>query len=99
MPRLQELHTAYRDRGLSIVAVEAARDTERAKRFIADQGISFLCLEDRDENPVVTGLFGVHAFPTSFILDSSGKIMYYHLGFDEGDEKKIAEEIEALLDD
>jgi len=97
LPRLQELYTRYRDQGLKIVAVEASRDTERSKKFIAKKGLSFLLLEDRTEDPVVGGLFGVHAFPTSFILDASGRILYYHLGFDEGDEKKIAGEIRTLL--
>lgn len=97
MPRLQELYTTYRDRGFTIVAVEAARDTDRAKDFIAKKGLTFLCLEDREEDPVVGGLFGVHAFPTSFVLDGDGRIMYYHLGFGEGDETRIAEEIETLL--
>ncbi len=98
MPRLQELYTRYRDRGFEVVAVEATRDTERAKKFIAKKNLSFLLLEERTEDPVVGGLYGVHAFPTSFLLDGEGRILYYHLGWDSGDEKKIAGEIEAILD-
>ncbi len=97
MPRLQELYTTYGDRGFAIVAVEASRDTARAKDFIAKKGLTYLFLEDREDDPVVGGTFGVHAFPTSYLLDRDGRIMYYHLGFDDGDEEKIAREIETLL--
>jgi len=99
LPRLQELYTTYRDRGFTVIAVEAARDTDRAKDFISKKGITFLCLEDREEDPVVGGIFDVHSFPTSYLIDAEGRIMYYHLGFDDGDEKRIAGEIESLLGD
>jgi hypothetical protein len=37
-------------------------------------------------------------FPTSFIVDREGRIMYYHLGFDEGDGTLIEEEVLSLLE-
>ena len=97
MPRLQPLYEKYRDRGFDIVAVEATHDTERAKKLIAGKGLTFTFLEDTDEANVVRGTFGVHEFPTSFLIGRDGRVMYYHLGFDPGDEDRLAEEIETLL--
>ena len=97
MPRLQPLYDRYRDRGFNIVAVDARADTERARKFIADKGLTFTFLEDTDEANVVAGTFDVHAFPTSFLIDREGRVMYYHLGFEPGDEETIAGEIETLL--
>jgi peroxiredoxin len=97
LPRLQPLYEEYRDRGFDIVAVEAQHDTERAKKLIADKGLTFTFLEDTKEANVVRGTFGVHGFPTSFLIDRDGRVMYYHLGFDPGDEERLADEIETLL--
>lgn len=97
MPRLQPLYEKYKDRGFRVVAVEATHDTAAAKKFIAAKGLTYTFLEDNDDANVVRGLFGVHSFPTAFVIDRRGKIMYYHLGFEPGDEKTIAKEIEKLL--
>lgn len=77
--------------------MEATHDTETAKKFIAEKGLTYSFLEDNDDANVVRGLFGVHSFPTAYVIDRNGKIMYYHLGFEPGDEKTITEEIEKLL--
>jgi len=42
-------------------------------------------------------VFGVQSFPTSFLIDREGRVMYSHLGFEAGDEEHLAEEIESLL--
>jgi cytochrome c biogenesis protein CcmG, thiol:disulfide interchange protein DsbE len=97
LPRLQPLYEKYRDRGFRVVAVEATHNTDAAKKFIAEKGLTYSFLEDNDNANVVHGLFGVHSFPTAYVIDRDGKIMYYHLGFEPGDEKTISEEIETLL--
>ena len=98
LPRLQTLYETYQNEGLTIVAVENRRDTERAKAFIEDKGLTYTMLENgTDEHDVVENIFGVRAFPTSFLIGRDGRVMYYHLGFELGDEVKMAEEIESLL--
>lgn len=97
LPRLQELQDQYQDKGFEVVAVEATHDTDRAKAFIKRKDLKLDFLEDRENDGVVSNVFGVHSFPTSFLIDRKGRVMYYHLGFDPGDEKGIAKEIESLL--
>lgn len=98
LPRLQPLYETYKDQGFEVVAVESRRDTERATQFIEDKGLTYTLLENgEDELEVVDGTFGVRSFPTSFLIDREGRVMYYHLGFELGDEKKLAAEIESLL--
>jgi peroxiredoxin len=98
LPRLQTLHETYRDRGFEVVAVEAFQDTERATAFIEDKELDYTTLENgEDDAEVVAEIFGVHSFPTSFIIDREGRVMYYHLGFELGDEQQMAAEIESLL--
>jgi len=98
LPRLQTLYEKYSDRGFEIVAVEADRDTERAQKLIADEKLTFTFVENgEDVAEVVRSIFGVSGFPTTFVIDREGRIMHVHLGVEEGDEVKLAEEIEALL--
>lgn len=99
LPRVEELYRKYRDRGFAVVAVEALRDTERARKFIADKQLTFAFLENGTADAeVVARLYGVGGFPTSFLLDREGRIMFSHLGFEEGDERKLEADILELLD-
>ncbi len=98
VPRLQTLYEKYQDQGFEIVAIEAMRDTERAKKFIEKNGITFTTVENADgDAEVVQSVYKVSGYPTSFLINRAGKIMYFHNGFEEGDEKKIEEEIQSLL--
>jgi peroxiredoxin len=98
LPRLEPLYEQYKDQGFEVVAVEAFRDTERARSFIEKKGLTYNLLEDGEDDEAVTGdVFGVYAYPSSFLIDRDGRVMYYHLGFELGDEKKIEQEIKSLL--
>ncbi len=97
LPRVEELYKKYRDRGFAVVAIEAARDTDRALKVIKEHNLTFDMLETEEDNDVVDDVFAVQGFPTVFMIDRDGKIVYSHLGFEEGDEAKLEREILALL--
>jgi peroxiredoxin len=96
LPRLEPLWQKYRDKGLSIVAVEATRDRERALKFIDKNNLTYHLLEADEEKSVVKNKFGVKWFPTSFLIDHEGRIMICHVGFRAGDEMKLEQEILSL---
>jgi peroxiredoxin len=92
------LYEAYRDQGFEIVAVDGKRDTERATKFIEENGLTYTMLENgEDETEIVGKIFKVRGYPSSFLIDRDGKVMYFHLGFEEGDEEHLEEEILSLL--
>ena len=77
---------------------QAYRDTKRAQKFIEDKNLTYTFLENgEDDAEVVQSLFGVRGYPTSFVIDRDGRIMYAHLGFEPGDEIGLEEEIQSLL--
>lgn len=98
LPRLQPLYEQYKDQGFDIIAVEARRDTDKATKFIEDKKLTYTFLENGEgDAEVVRRLFSVRVFPTSFLVGKDNKVYYYHLGFEEGQEKQLEEEIKILL--
>lgn len=97
LPRLEPLWKKYSDKGLSIVAVEATRDRERAVKFIEKYGLTYHLLEAEEDKAVVKKKFGVKWFPTSYLIDREGRILICHVGFKAGDEKALEKEIMELL--
>jgi len=98
LPRLQPLYEKYKDQGFEIVAVDGKRDTERATKFIEENGLTYTMLENAEDDAEIVGsVFKVRAYPSSFLIDRDGKVMYFHLGFEEGDEEHLEEEILKLL--
>jgi len=96
LPRLQPLYEKFNDQGLEIVAIEAFQDRERAEKLIEKHGLTFSFLEN-DDDDVVGNVFNVWGFPTSFLIDRDGRVMYVHNGFEAGDEDELEREILALL--
>jgi len=98
LPRLQPLYEKYKDQGFEIIAVDGKRDTERATKFIAENGLTYTMLENGEGDEEVAGaLYKVRAYPSSFLIDRNGKVMYFHLGFEPGDEVQLEEQIQSLL--
>jgi peroxiredoxin len=98
LPRLQPLYEKYKDQGFEIIAVDGKRDTERATAFIEENGLTYTMLENAEgDDEVVGNLYKVRAYPSSFLIDRDGKVMYFHLGFEPGDEVHLEEEIQSLL--
>ena len=98
LPRLQPLYETYKDQGFNVVVVDGKADTERAVKFIEKHGLTYTALENGEADAeVVNSIFGVSGYPTSFLIDRDGRVMYSHLGFEAGDEEHLAEEIESLL--
>jgi len=99
LPRLQPLYEKYKDAGFEVIAIEAKRDTDRAKRFIEEKKLSYTFLETGvGKEDIVRGLFAVHVFPTSYIIDESGRVVFVHIGFSPGDEETVEKEILRLLE-
>ncbi len=96
LPRLEPLWKKYRDKGFSVVAVEATRDRDRAVKFIEENNLTFHLLEAEEEKAVVKKKFGIKWFPTSFLIDREGRIMICHVGFRAGDEARLEKEILSL---
>lgn len=98
LPRLNPLYEKYKDRGLEVVAVEGFRMEEKAKKFIEENKLNYHFVQDNEgEDAVVRSVYKVNGYPTTFIIDRNGRVIYSHLGFSAGDEEKVEKEILSLL--
>ena len=98
LPRLQPLYERYRDHGLQVIALEAVRDAEGAGKFIHENGLSYLFLENGEgADEIVRSLFHVRVFPTSLLIDREGRVVSCHIDFGQGDEARFEMEILSLL--
>ena len=98
MPRLEEIWQKYKDAGLSIVAIQSNQDHEKGNAFIEEKELTFQFLQNEEDNDVVWGVYQGVGNPTTFVIDREGRILSYHLGYQEGDEEILEQEITALLD-
>ena len=96
LPRIEPLWKKYRDKGLSVVAVEATGDRERAVKFIDEKKLTYHLLEAEDDKLLIKKQFGIKWFPTSYLIDREGRILICHVGFSAGDETELEKEILAL---
>jgi hypothetical protein len=98
LPRMKSMYEKYRKEGFELIAIDQARDTEGARKFIGDKGLPYRFLENGEgKEEVVSAVFGIDSFPTSYLIDRSGNIVTVHVGFDEGDEAKYEHQVVALL--
>jgi peroxiredoxin len=97
LPRLQALWEKYRAAGLSVIALDASADREGALKFIEENSLTYHFLENNEEDVVGRSLM-IQSFPTTLLLDEDGRILFYHSGFEEGDEAKLEEHILQILD-
>ncbi len=95
MPVLNKLDKKFRGKGLAIIGINVDNDRESGLGFAKENPVEFPLLFD--EGKKVIDKVGVATMPSSFLIDSKGKIRAIHKGFREGDDKKWEDEIATLL--
>ncbi len=89
---LLPIYDSLKDRGLQIVAlsVDKPADEARVKAFVKAKKWPYIVLLDQQQK--VKSAYGIIIKPTAFLINMEGKIVYTHIGYKKGDEKRIKEE-------
>ena len=106
MPHVNELHKKYNAQGFEgiSVSIDDSRAYSQARAYVKgrkDQDgkpYQFVALFDK-ESKVVAMFNPSKTLPYTVIIDGSGKIRNIHTGYNPGDEKKLEEEIKAILEE
>ncbi len=80
---------------LAVVAVNAGYRTPRVDALIEELGVGSIVYEDPSGR--APEAYRVSGVPTTFLIDDAGRLMFKHVGFEEGDEELLAKEIETLI--
>lgn len=98
MPHLDKLDAELEDRGFEVLSISTddARAASTVKPYIKKNGYQFTVLLDKTTT-VVSKYNPAKTLPYTAIIDREGRIAHVHMGYNQGDEVKIKEEVVALL--
>lgn len=90
---LDDWRTKY---GVVLVSIctDNARNVPKVKPYVSGQSWDFDCVMDINED--LKRALNVVTIPHTFLLDQTGKIVYSHNGYTEGDEFVLEEKIKEL---
>ena len=95
-PAMEQLHQRYGKDGLVIIAVNLDDNRVAMEEFLKKNPVSFVVVRDAGKQLVARA--NIASMPTSFVLDSEGKVHSLHNGFrGEETKKQYVQELEALL--
>jgi thiol-disulfide isomerase/thioredoxin len=96
LPFLDRLATELRGDGLVVYGVSFDEDRSAVEEFLARTPVSFAILWDKGGGSLAEPL-EITRLPTTVLLDRNGTVRATHLGFDRGEEAKLAAEVRELL--
>jgi peroxiredoxin len=98
MPFLVDLYRKHKDKGFVVLAVslDGPESLADVNRVVHDKDMIFPVLLDQ-ETTVVSRFNPKKEMPFAVLIDKSGKIIYKKPGYQPGDEKILAEEVQKAL--
>ena len=94
---LLPVYDSLKERGLQIVAlsVDKPSDEARVRAFVKSKKWPYIVLLDQQQK--VKKAYNIIIKPTAFLINMQGEIVYTHIGYKKGDEKRIADEMGKWL--
>ena len=95
IPHFVDLYKRHRERGLEVIGICVDKgDEEAVRRFTKAMDVPYPILIGPEE---VTRSYGVTALPTTFLIDTEGKIQEKVIGFNLKIAKELAARVKELL--
>ena len=98
MVEYNKLYSDYKDKGFTLLAIstDAEKTVAKVKPYIKSKNYTFPVL--LDSNSEVARKYYAQQMPYTVLIDKNGNIVYSHLGYMKGDEKKVEKLIAELLE-
>lgn len=89
------LSEEYGGRGVEVLVIDASNRKELTEEVVTGASLTVpVLLDDQD----ISGeTYGVFATPTTFVVDTAGRIMFKHIGYGPGMEGMLQREVALLL--
>lgn len=98
MVEYNKIYSEYKDKGFTLLAIST--DTEKTvakvKPYIKSKNYNFPVL--LDSNSDVARKYYAQQMPYTVLIDKNGSVVYSHLGYMKGDEKKVEMLVMELLE-
>ncbi|ARK30242.1 thiol-disulfide oxidoreductase ResA [Halalkalibacter krulwichiae] len=78
MPIMEDLYNEYQEKGVEIIAVNAAEPSLTVERFVDRHGLTFPIAIDKGRD--VIDAYGISPLPTTILIDEHGTIVRVHQG-------------------
>jgi len=95
LPEYDKLYKKYKKRGFTIIGINVDDEKELVTQFLKEHPVSFPVAYDSKKKLV--DQVGLATMPTSYLIDSKGKVQYIHRGFHRGDQEELEKKIVSLL--
>lgn len=97
MPSLERLRQQLGDKGLEVIAVDVGEDVETVFAFTGqlDPAPTFPMLLDK--NSAVAQHWNVRGLPTTFVVDTDGRVIYRAVGGREFDHEAVVKQLRPHL--
>ena len=92
---IEQIHREYKDRGLTIVAIDMEESRDKVLRWMKDKDVSFTIALDRSGS--VNRAYQVAATPAVFVVGRDGKMVAKALGTKDWTGPRGRAFLEALL--
>lgn len=97
LPALDRINSAYGRAGLVVIGVSVDDDSRRAREFADSMKVGYPIL--LDTNPDIGRDYSLQKMPVTILVDRSGVVRYWNVGFKRGDERTYLDQIRELLRD
>ena len=99
MPYIVDLYTRYKDKGLMCIGIDLdpLMPAAKVKKFLAGQSFPTPFPNIQDTKRQYMSLLGVSMLPTTILVDTSGVVRLFHVGYKPGFEKELEEIVKKLL--
>lgn len=99
MPHIVDLYTRYSDQGLQCIGVDLdpMMPVAKVRKFIEGQSFPMPYPNIQDNKRQIMSLLKVSMLPTTILVDSTGIVRLFHVGYKPGFEKELEENVKKLL--
>jgi peroxiredoxin len=91
-PHLQKLYSERKDKGLELIAINHGDDKEAIEKYLSENKLTFEVGMPPEESDIFRD-YGVQAYPTTYIIDSKGTVVFRSVGYDEEGIHKALEKL------
>jgi cytochrome c biogenesis protein CcmG, thiol:disulfide interchange protein DsbE len=94
-PWMNEIQKEFENKNFKIIAINLDNSKDEAERFLSEHTSNITILFDQTGK--TPELYGVHSMPSSYLIDTSGRIVAVFEGFHDEDKSKIKDKINEML--